>query len=150
MTAIRELSSYAARIRKLSKQITHADLTEAVAGTAQDIALGSLPAGAVLVSEPAVKLTTQFTGGSASAVGMTVGTAAAPTLVMTSFDAFGATASGLFVRGTRGAQQQVPSGGQAIVARFTPDGAHTLLALTAGDLVVEVYYALPDASTATP
>ncbi len=141
----RGLSSYAARVRKLSKTITHADLTNAVNGTAQDIALGNLPAGSVLVGPAAIKLTTQFTGGAASAVGVTLGTAAAPTLIATNFDAFGATASGLFVRTTQGAQQQAPAGGQDIVARFTPDGAHTLLGLTAGELTVEIYYLSPDA-----
>jgi hypothetical protein len=144
MTLARELPAYAARVRKLYKLIVEGDLTAAVNGTAQDIALGTLPLGAILVRAPAVKLNTQFTGGAASAVGLTIGTAAAPTLIMTSFDIFGATASGLYVAGTAGAQVEAPTAaGQAIIARITPDGAHTLLALTAGSVEVAVYYCVP-------
>lgn len=141
----RELPSYASRLRKLVKTIVEADLTAAVNGTAQNIALGTLPEGAILNPVPNIKLTTQFTGGSASAVGLTIGTAAGPTLIATSFDIFGATASGLFVPMTAGAQRVVPSGGQTIVAAITPDAGHTLLALTAGSCSIELYYCIPDA-----
>lgn len=143
MGLVREITSYNARVRKLYKAIVEADLTAAVNGTAQDIALGFLPPGAVLLCAPNIALVTQFTGGAASAVGLTIGTAAAPTLVATSFDIFGAAATGLFVPMTLGAQRVSPAGGQALIARITPDGAHTLLALTAGSLALEVYFSLP-------
>src|SRR6187397_1242929 len=94
-----------ARIRKFSKTIVEADLVNAVNGSAVDIAIGFLPPGAIVIgTAPKMKLDTQFTGGGATAVGVTVGTAAAPTLLATNFDAFGATASGLFVDMTAGAQ----------------------------------------------
>ena len=144
MTLARELPAFAARIRKLYKLIVEGDLTAAVNGTAQDIALGTLPPGAVLMrTAPAVKLNTQFTGGGATSVGMTIGTAAGPTLLATNFDLFGGTASGLYVLATAGAQIEVPSTGQAIIARITPDAGHTLLALTAGSVEVAVYYCVP-------
>lgn len=143
---VRQLKAFNARLRKFTKTILEADLTAAVNGTAQDIAIGTLPEGAIMPIPPSLKLTTQFTGGSASAVGLTLGTAAAPTLLATSFDIFGGTASGLFVAMTQGAQVVAPSGGQSIIARITPDAGHTLLALTAGSLALELYFQLPDLS----
>jgi hypothetical protein len=141
---VRELRSFGARLRKFVKVIGEADLTAAVNGTAQDIALGFLPEGAIMPIPPSLKLTTQFTGGAASAVGLTIGTAAAPTLLATNFDIFGGTASGLFVAMTQGAQVAAPASGQSIIARITPDGAHQLVNLTAGALTLEVYYQVPD------
>ena len=144
----REVVTYDARLRKLVKAIVEADLTQAVNGTAQDIPLGFLPPGAVLFAAPNLQLIAQFTGGGASSVGLTIGTAAAPTLVATSFNIFGAAATGLFVAMTRGAQivspGTHPSGGQQLVARITPDGAHNLAALTAGSLVLEIYFCAPE------
>lgn len=144
MSFQRELASYNARARALYKLILETDLVNAVNGGTFDVALGFLPPGTILNASGAMfKLNTQFTGGAASAVGVTVGTAAGPTLVATSFDAFGATASGLYVRGTGGAEVVVPAGGQQIIARFTPDGAHNLTALTAGSLEILVPFHLP-------
>ena len=144
MTYARELPAFAARVRKLTKLIVEGDLTANVNGTAQDIALGTLPAGAVLMrTAPAVKLNTQFTGGGATSVGMTIGTAAAATLLATNFDLFGGAASGLYVLATAGAQIEVPAGGQSIIARITPDAGHTLLALTAGSVEVSIYFCVP-------
>lgn len=139
----RELAGYNGRVRKFYLRVAEVDLTNAVNGGTQDFILGKLPAGAVLLRAPTVKLTTQFTGGGASAVGVTVGTSGAPTLVMTNFDVFGSAASGLAVDGTLGAQRVTPAGGQDIIARFTPNGGASLLNLTAGVVELEVYYALP-------
>lgn len=139
----RELISFNARVRKFVKAIGEADLTAAVNGTAQDIALGFLPPGAIVPFAPNINLATQFTGGGATSVGLTIGTAAAPTLVATNFDIFGGSASGLFVAMTAGAQKVVPAGGQSLIARITPDGTHQLVNLTAGALTLEVYYVLP-------
>jgi hypothetical protein len=144
MTLARELPAYAARVRKLYKLIVEGDLTANVNGTAQDIALGTLPLGAVLLRAPAIKLNTQFTGGGATTCTLSLGTAAGPTLLATAFDIFGAAASGLYVPMTAGAQVEAPTAaGQAIIARITPDAGHTLLALTAGSVEVAVYYCVP-------
>jgi hypothetical protein len=136
-----------ARIRKLYKLIVEGDLTAAVNGTAQDIALGTLPLGAILLKPPSLKLNTQFTGGGATSVGVTIGTAAAATLLATNSDIFGGAASGLYVSMTPGAQIEAPTAaGQAIIARITPDAGHTLLALTAGSVELAIYYCVPDLS----
>ena len=144
----RQAVTYDARLRKLVKTIVEADLTQAGNGVFQDVPLGFLPPGAVLHPGPNLALAAQFTGGGATSVGLTVGTAAAPTLIATSFDVFGSAATGVFVAMTRGAQRVVPgvhpSGGQQLVARITPDGAHNLAALTAGSLVLEVYFVNPE------
>ena len=133
-----------ARIVKLRKRIVEADLVNGVNGGTFDVSLGYIPADAVLVAgPPKIKLTTQFTGGAAASVGVTVGTAAAPTLLATSFDVFGGTANNLYVDMTAGAQRVVPAGGQQVIARFTPDGAHNLTALTAGECTIDIYYAVP-------
>jgi hypothetical protein len=140
----REALAYGARARKFSRQILEVELTNAVNGGAQDIVLGNLPEGAVLSPARNLKLNAQFTGGGATSVGLTIGTAAAPALVAASFNIFGGAASGLFVAMAQGAQRVVPVGGQTLIARITPDGAHNLAGLTAGSLVLEVYFALPE------
>jgi hypothetical protein len=137
----RERLTYGVRARKLYKLITEADLTANVNGASQDIALGTLPLGAILVRAPAVKLNTQFTGGGATSVTLSIGTAAAPTLIAAAFNIFGSTANGLYVAMTPGPQVEAPTAaGQAIIARITPDAGHTLLALTAGSVELAVYY----------
>jgi hypothetical protein len=144
----RQAVTFDARLRKLVKTIVDADLTQAGNGAFQDLPLGFLPPGAVLFTAPSIALNAQFTGGGATSVGLSVGTAAAPTLVATSFDIFGSAATGLFVAMTRGAQRVVPgvhpSGGQQLVARITPDAGHNLTALTTGSLVLEVYFSNPE------
>jgi hypothetical protein len=146
---IRENVSFDARYQKRVKAITEAMLANAANGGVFDVPLFFLPPGAVLLKAPAVRLITQFTGGGATAVGVTIGTAAAPTLVMANFDAFGAAASGLYVNGTPGAQVEAPAGGQNLIARFTPDAGHNLTALTAGSLELAVFFsAVPDAKWA--
>lgn len=141
-SVIREQVTFGVRVRKLYKLITEADLTVAANGTAQDIVLGVLPPGAVLTRAPGIKLNTQFTGGGASSVTLSIGTAAAPALIAAAFNIFGSTASGLYVAMTPGVQVEAPPGNvQQVIARITPDGAHTLLALTAGSVEVAVYFA---------
>lgn len=142
--------NYATMVRKFAKTILESDLTNAVNGGFQDVPLGFLPPGSVLIAPPNIALAAQFTGGGATSVGLTIGTAAAPTLVATNFNIFGAAASGLFVAMTLGAQRVTPgvhpSGGQNLIARITPDASHNLAALTAGSLSLEVYFCSPDAT----
>jgi hypothetical protein len=147
----------AQRIRKLTRVITFADLASGtVNGASVDIALGlqlaglagqqqpthRLLAGAVLLQAPAAKLNTQFTGGGATAVGVTIGTAASPTVIATSFDVRGGAASGLFVSMAQGTWRVVPAD-SLIIARFTPDAGHALSLLTAGSVELSVYFAGP-------
>jgi hypothetical protein len=135
--------AFASRVRKFKKTITHADLTAAVNGTAQAITLGQFPTSAFILGR-SIDLKTQFTGGAASAVGLILGDAADPDRVMTTFDVFGATAGGPNpVAGTAGAAIG-DQGGRILQATFTPDAGHTLLGLTAGEVVIEIAFAAAD------
>jgi hypothetical protein len=133
---------FKARFRSMSKTFTEAELTAAVNGTAQALTLGTLPIGAVVLGK-AYKLNTQFTGGAASSVGMTIGDAGSATSIMTNADVFGG-ATGAFLNGTAGVKAGPAAAATPVLVTFTPDGAHTLLALTAGSVTVEVYYMVPD------
>jgi hypothetical protein len=147
-----------ARLTRRRRTITFADLVSGVAnGASVDIPLGlvlaglagqqqpmhRLPAGALLVNAPVIKLDTQFTGGGVSAVGVTLGTAGSPTVVATSFDVRGS-AVGPYVDMTRGIWRIVPAD-SLIVARFTPDGGHNLSQLTAGSCTIDFVF-VPKAS----
>jgi hypothetical protein len=135
--------AYGARVRKFKRTITHADLTAAANGAAQALDLGRFPSGAVILGR-SIDLKTQFTGGAASAVGLILGDAADPDRVVTTFDVFGGTAGGANpVAGTAGVAIG-DQGGRLLQATFTPDGAHTLLGLTAGEVVIEVFFAAAD------
>lgn len=147
MSEQREVASYSSRIRSLKKQITHADLTAATNGLEQDILLGVLPADAVYLGR-SFKITTFFTGGSASAVTMAIGTGAAgdPDLLLDETNVFDTTTTGVWLKGTDGILVPMsPIGAASIYAQFDADAGHTLLALTAGVIDVEVYYCVPDA-----
>jgi hypothetical protein len=145
MSYQRELASYKARARKLSKTFTHADLTAATNGLHQDLSLGSLPLGAV-VRGHAVKLTTYFTGGAATAVTLALGTGNAgdPDMLMTVLNVFDTTALNAWTKGAAGVLvPPAPLEGE-LFAQFDVDGAHTLLALTAGSVTIEVWYDIPE------
>jgi hypothetical protein len=135
----------AIEMQKRTATFTDASLTDAVAGEAQALNIGAaLPAGAVVFGAR-VTLTTQFTGGSASAVVLDVGWSGATESVMKDFDAFGSTASG--AQYSKGASAgtgtpPIPAGGKQLIATFTPDGSHTLAGLTAGSAVVDVFFAV--------
>ncbi len=145
MSQLREEKGYRSRVRKLTKTVVEADLTAAVAGTAQTVTIGSLPAGATVMAV-AFKLRTQFTGGAASAVGVTIGdTTGGVGRYGTGIDAFGGTIGTNFIKPTTpGLFAGSYAVDDTITAIFTPDGAHTLLALTAGAIDFEILYALAD------
>ncbi len=142
----RELHAYNGRVRKLVKTITEADLTAATNGLAQTITIGALPAGATVFAV-AFKLRTQFTGGSASAVGVTIGdTTGGVGRYGTGIDAFGGTVGTNFIKPTTpGLFAGSYAVDDTITAIFTPDAGHTLLALTAGAIDFEILFALGDA-----
>lgn len=149
MNLHREQKAYGARLRKFKKQITHADLTAAANGASQDVELGTVPAGSVLMYAW-YALNTQFTGGAASAVAMIVGFSGDTNGVIESVDVFGGTADGVNKKGTQGTGMGLPlEAATTINVNFTPDGAHSLLNLTAGDVEVELVYAVPDEATLT-
>ncbi len=144
----REIPAFDSRIRKIARTITHADLTAASNGLEQDILIGALPPGAVYLGR-SFKITTYFTGGSASAVTMALGSGASPgtpNLLMTAANVFDTTTTAVWLKGTDGALVPMsPLPSTSIYAQFDADAGHTLLALTAGSVDVEVYYCVPDA-----
>lgn len=139
-------AAYASRIRQFSKTVGHADLTAASNGLAQDILLGTLPPGAVILGR-AVNINTYFTGGSASAVTLAIGTGAAgdPDAIMDELNVFDTTDNDIWLQGTDGVSPAGPREGE-VYLQFDADAGHTLLALTAGEVTVELYYAVPDES----
>jgi hypothetical protein len=140
----REERAFRSRVRKLSKVIGHADLTSAVNGQDQDISLGQVPAGAVILGG-AFKLATQFTGGAASSVSMIVGFSGDTNGVIEAADVFGG-ATGAWSKGTQGTGVGLPrDAATTINANFDPDVSHTLAGLDAGSITVEVYFYIPDA-----
>lgn len=128
----------AAPILTKTVTITHADLTSAVNGTAQAINIGTaLPTNALVVGCKS-KLNTAFSGGSVSACHVDVG----------GTDIDGIIAQQDVFTGASTAATDLPAGvkpqglysAQQLVATFTPDGSHTLLALSAGSITITVYY----------
>jgi hypothetical protein len=141
----RELRGYNSRVRKLTKTVTEADLTSAVNGTAQAITIGALPTGSTVL-QVAFKLRTQFTGGGATSVGVTIGdTTGGVGRYGTGINAFGGTVGTVFINPTTpGLFAGSYAVDDTITAIFTPDGSHTLLALTAGAIDFEIVVALAD------
>lgn len=128
----------ATSLAKVTQRIQHSDLTDAVNGEAQVVNVGAaLPANAVVVAHE-VQVDTLFSGGSASAVKLDLG-GTAPTAIANQMDVFTGAATGALSPRT-GAHAQGKFGGQQLAAKFTPDGGHTLLGLTAGDVTITVWY----------
>ncbi len=128
-------------IQSVTRTITHADLTAAVNGLAQAVDVGvDLPTGAVVLGRSIVS-NVAFSGGSASACVLDVGGTDDDAIVSnlelitdapTAAELLAAV--GILPIGAYSAQQ--------IVATFTPDGAHTLLGLTAGSVTITVFFAV--------
>jgi hypothetical protein len=147
MSLDRETRAFAARLVRLYKQITHADLTAAVNGAEQDILLGTLPTGGGFLLGRAVRINTFFTGGAATAVTMALGTGAAgdPDSIMAALNVFDTTTEDIWLPGTSGVSPSGPYGGSSVYAQFDCDAGHALLGLTAGDIEVELIFAMhPD------
>lgn len=123
---------------KRTVTIGHADLTDAVAGEAQVINIGAvLPANAVVLAHE-VNVATLFSGGSVSAVKLDVGGTDADAIV-SQMDLFTGAATGALSPRT-GVHAQGKFSAEQLIATFTPDGGHTLLALTAGSVTITVWY----------
>jgi hypothetical protein len=137
----REQRAFENRLVRLYKQITHADLTAAVNGTAQAIALGTIPGSIGILLSSSVKLNTFFTGGGATTCTMAIGVAGTAAKIKAALNVLDTTATGIWLPGTAGTQPEGRYGGVALIATFTPDAGHTLLALTAGDIEVEMVFA---------
>lgn len=143
MSLDRIVRAFNSRTRVLRRRIVEGDLTAAVNGTAQSIAIGTLPPGAVILGR-ATRVAAYFTGGGATSVGLTLGVAGTLNGIMTTLNVFDTTALTINQQGTAGVNPSGLYSGAQILATLTPDAGHTLLALTAGDLTVDIYYSVPD------
>lgn len=122
--------------------VGHADLTDAVNGEAQSIDIGAtLPANARIAYVDAHDLT-PFTGGGASAVSLTIGSSGDLDAIVSASDVFAAAVDGgpsTFTKGIRPNKLFATIGAQ-LLATFTPDGGAALLGLSAGSIVIDVWY----------
>ena len=125
-------------LAKKTVTVGHADLTDAVNGEAQVINIDTaLPANAVVLGHE-VNVGTLFSGGGASAVKLDIGGTDADAIV-SQMDVFtGAATDALSPR--TGAHAQGKFSSEQLVATFTPDAGHTLNDLTAGSLVITIWY----------
>lgn len=140
LAEVKTLADAAIALGKRTVQITHADLTDAVNGEAQVINIGdALPTNAVVLGHE-VLVSTLFSGGSVSAVALDIGGTDADAIV-DGMDVFTGAATGSLSPRT-GAHAQGKFSAQQLTATFTPDGAHTLAELTAGDLTITVWYTI--------
>ncbi len=122
--------------RKL-KTIGHADLT--AGAVAENIALDDLPAGAQVVGWDNAAITA-FSGGGAGSCTMSIGTAAAPELIMAATSVFTGVAAQ--TRGTAGVSPNAYfAAASSLVARFTANV--NVSALTAGSITIALLYILP-------
>lgn len=134
-------AALAALNQKRTVTVGQADLTAAVNGTAQAINIGAaLPANA-RIRGAQLKLATPFTGGGASAVTVDIGTAEDVDAIVDGADVFAAAVDGYASSMPLGIApfKHFPTSKQ-LIATFTPDGGATLLALTAGSVVIDVEY----------
>lgn len=140
LAEVKALADAAIALQKRTVTIGHADLTDAVNGEAQAINIGAvLPANAIVLAHE-VNVATLFSGGGATAVKLDVGGTSA-TAVVNQMDVFTGAATGALSPRT-GAHAQGSFSAEQLVATFTPDGAHTLLALDAGSLTVTVWFSI--------
>lgn len=142
LAEVKAIADAAVGVVKRTVTVGHADLTNAVNGTAQSINIGAtLPANA-RIAYADVRALTPFTGGSASAVTLTVGSSGDLDAIVASSDVFAAAVDGgpsTLVRGIRPNKMFVTIGAQ-LLATFTPDGGAALLGLSAGSIVIDVWY----------
>lgn len=141
VAALNEVNALAvAAIGAVKRTVTvgHADLTDAVNGEAQVINVGDvLPANAVVLAYE-VNIATLFSGGGATAVKLDVGGTDIDAMIA-QMDIFTGAATGALSPRT-GVHAEGKFSAEQLVATFTPDGAHTLLALDAGALTINVWY----------
>lgn len=133
-TAKQELKR--SRPQMLSKTITHADLTDA--DGQQDIVIGTPPAGARCLGVN-IKLATPFSGGTASAVTVDIGSAGDPDKLIDGANLFAAAVDGQASTRPLGIAPNADIGGVELRARFDADD--DVADLTAGSVTIEILYA---------
>lgn len=140
---VKTLADAGMTVQKKTVTVGHADLTDAVAGEAQAINIGtSLPNNARIIGVD-MRALTPFTGGSVSSVTCDVGTSGDVDALIDGADLQTAAVDGgpaTMPKGVR-PNKTFASGGQ-LLATFYPDGGHALDALTAGSVIIDVLYAV--------
>lgn len=116
-----------------TKNILHSDLSEASNGTAEAIKLLDAPGG-YIVTGAFVKTLTAFSGGGATTCTASIGISGNATFFTSTYDVLAAvSATNIQLTDLFKANS---FSGEAINVVFTPDGAHNLADLTAGELQV--------------
>ncbi len=124
---------------KKTVTVGHADLTDAVAGEAQVINIGTaLPANAVILGH-ALTAITPFSGGGVAACVLDVGGTDDDAIVK-DLELITDAPTEAEMQAAVGLLPQGPYSAQQLVATFTPDGGAALLALTAGSVTITVWY----------
>jgi hypothetical protein len=140
-----ELTGGASAPQKATATIPYTALAAGTTnGGAVSVNIGSLlPANARILSV-ALRLATPFTGGGATAVSLTVGSSGDLAAIVSAANVLAAAVNGqasTMALGKAPFMDFVTAGAQ-LLATFTPDGSHTLLALTAGSITVDVLYSV--------
>ncbi len=138
---VKAIADAAIALQKRTVTVGHADLTDADNGDSQTINVGAvLPANAVLLAHSVV-VTTPFSGGTVSALKMDLGGTdidgilAQLELITDAPTAAEKTAAlGILPQGSYSAQQ--------LVATFDPDAGNPLVDLTAGEVVITVWFSV--------
>lgn len=133
-----------AAITKRSVAVAYTDLAAGnTNGASVAINIGAaLPANARILSAN-IRLATPFTGGSASAVTVDIGTTGDPNAIVAAADVLSAAVDGQASSMPFGIApfKFFSSAGAQLKATFTPDGGHQLANLTAGSCTIEVLFA---------
>jgi hypothetical protein len=102
-----------------------------------------LPANARILGV-ALRLVTPFTGGGATSVSLDLGTTGDPIAIVVGADVLHAAVDGMAFTMPLGKApfKLFASAGAQLLARFTPDGSHQLVNLTAGSITIDVLYSV--------
>lgn len=142
LAAVKATADAGIGVVKRTVTVGHADLTDAVNGEAQSINIGAtLPANARIAYVDPHDYT-PFTGGGAVSVDLNIGTSGDLDAIVAACDVLSAAVDGgpsTLTRGIRPNKLFATIGAQ-LLATFTPDGAHNLNDLTAGSIILDVWY----------
>jgi hypothetical protein len=142
----REVKGYSARTRKFERTLLFTDADYALAGATATIALGTLPAGAQVVSVDC-RLTTPFTGGSISNVLLDLGTTGDVDAVRDGISLFAAAVDGRASTHPMGIAPGASYDAATVLNMTIVATGANLNAATAGSAKVIVEYSVPDSGT---
>jgi hypothetical protein len=140
-------ASIAAGLTAVKRTVTVAFNNAALVAANSNGAAATVNIGAVLPANARIagvdmRALTPFTGGSASAVKVDIGTSGDIDALVAQADVFAAAVDGgpsAMPRGVR-PTKMFATGGAQLIATFTPDVGHQLANLTAGSVIIDVWY----------